>query len=421
MKPYWVSALALAISTFSVAQTATEPTTLTEKIQRTMTTAQHWQRGRLLSQAFVATIPKDKINAYFPESKEFEGNIQNLPKYDIDLYKITYASTSDHKSVVLSGLIIVPRKAGDLTMLQYHHGTLLPYTAPDGWGSQDAPSLYKGTAPSAYKAHYETRLYGNYLGSNGYLVSLPDYAGYGVSSNVEHPYSYNVELAKQSVDMILATKAFAKQHQLPVKEKMFLFGWSEGGAISVATQKLIEQAYQKQIPLYANASMSGGLNTENLNVVFEQAPYFSQDVGDGLGFLAWVYYAYNKFSEHPVAFDKIFKIPVKNDLDILKKRPSNVPADIFVPMDNATMQHMLAQAKMNNLASGWAPKAPLLVAQGTKDEIVPYENNPETAVDYFKQHNGKAILMKYDNHTHSSLALLQLQDTLKYFKHIAAE
>ena len=50
------------------------------------------QRGKLLSQEFVKTVPASEINRLFPEINENVGDISGLPEYDINLYKITYTS-----------------------------------------------------------------------------------------------------------------------------------------------------------------------------------------------------------------------------------------------------------------------------------------------------------------------------------------
>lgn len=377
------------------------------------------ERGHLLSSKHIATISKDNINAYCPEQIDMQGNIKDVPKYDIDLYRITYSSLYRDSIVELSGLIIVPKKDGVVTHLQYHHGTLLPYPAKDGWGNQDAPSLYKGNAPTTYKEQYETRLYGNYFGSYGYLVSLPDYAGYGVSEKLEHPYSINPELAKESVDMILATKEFAKIKNIPLNNEVFLTGWSEGGAISVATQKLLETNYQNKVKVLANAEMSGLLNvTQKMKTAFLFAPYIDENMGEKMDFLTWAYYAYNKFSNNPIPFSDIFKIPAHTDIDILKNRPSSIPSKVLQKLSKSSYQHMINQTGRCNLSSGWYPIAPLFLHHGTEDKTVPYNDNPEVALKYYKEHGGNATLIKYEGHNHSSLGLLYIENVLKEFNKI---
>ena len=77
---------------------------------------------------FIKTITSDEINGLFPETDENEGDISNSPEYDIDLYRINYTSIFLYDIVTLSGLIVVPQKTGPLSHMQYHHGTLYPYT-----------------------------------------------------------------------------------------------------------------------------------------------------------------------------------------------------------------------------------------------------------------------------------------------------
>ncbi len=378
----------------------------------------HSKRGQLLDATFITSIGKDQVNAYFPEKDTMKGNIDDLPRYDIDLYKIVYSSIYKNELVELSGLIVVPKKEGTCTHLQYHHGTLLPYPAKEGWGCQDAPSLYRGNYPANFKEHYETRLNANYLGAYGYLVSLPDYAGYGVSSHLEHPYSVNTELAKESVDMILATRAFAEEKNISLNNGVFLSGWSEGGAVSVATQKLIESNYKDSIELSACSCMSGLLNlANNMQITMKHFPTINDDLGESMDFLLWTYYAYNQFSEKPIPFDKLFKIPVSKQLDVLKDRKLSIPSKVLKEMDNATFDYMMEQFKTHDLAS-FIPLSPLFLHHGIADEVVPFANNVEVTLAYYKHHGGNASLQTYEEHSHDSLGLLQLKRMIIDFEKI---
>ncbi|QGM81256.1 alpha/beta hydrolase family protein [Otariodibacter oris] len=376
------------------------------------------ERGHLLTSEFVATIDKNNINHYFPEREMMEGNIDDLPKYDIDLYRITYRSVYENSPVVLSGLVVVPKKEGKLDHIQYHHGTLYPYAKDEGWGNLDAPSLYDGHAPKMPMIFYETRLNANYLGSYGYLVSLPDYAGYGVSQDLEHPYCINSELAEESIDMILATREFAKSKNLAMNDGVFLSGWSEGAAVAVATQKLVEEKYSNIVKILANAPMSGYLNTENIKTILSQVPHINEDVGGTLDLLAWLYYSYNKFSENPITLSAIFKFPISNGLDVLTKKPSNIPALVFKILDKQSLQHLADQIDKNNLAVGWKPVSPLIIYHGTADKTVPYENNPEVALNNYEKYGGNTKLVKFEDHDHYSLGVLQLKNMMDEFEKI---
>jgi hypothetical protein len=367
------------------------------------------QRGKLISEEYVGTIKASDINDHFPESKELKGDISKIPNYDIDLYRIVYTSVLKGKEISLSGLIEYPKTNRALNHLQYHHGTMLTYPSSNGEGCLDVPSLYDGKFVKEYKAQYETRLFGNYLASYGYLVSMPDYAGYNVSSQYEHPYSVNTALAEQSVDMILATKEFCKKRGIKLTGKLFLSGWSEGGAASLATQKLIESKYKGKLSVTANAPLAGFYNTTFYAKQFlNQLPMLDKDLGENICVLTWAIYATNAYSNNPIPNDIIFKYPVKDQLDVLKNRPSNVPSKLFKKLDKQTFDQLIKKVEINELAKSWSPVAPIYLNHGTDDDIVYYNNNVDVALKCLRKNGGKVMLRKYVKHDHYTLAKLYL-------------
>ena len=374
------------------------------------------ERGTLVSQTFIKTILAQNINSLFPEKNQHKGDISQLPKYDIDLYNIIYTSIHAGELVQLSGLIIVPKKEGMLPHLQYHHGTMLPYPYGHGEGSLDAPSLYDGNAPKTVEAQYETRLFGNYLGSYGYLMSFPDYSGYAVSEQLEHPYSVNTMLAEQSVDMILATRAFCHANNIILNNQLFLAGWSEGGAACVATQKLIEAEYGDQITVTANAPLAGFYYTLPLVKQFLNfTPLLFKDYGEDLDVLIWTSYTINKYSTDPIPTNKLFKYPVNNQLDVLKNRPTSRPRKLYKWLGRKSKKQILSQFSAQCLHDNWTPIAPIFVHHGTKDDIVYYDKNVEVMVNNLNQRNGKITLRKYEGHNHYSLAFLYLLSMVEDF------
>lgn len=373
-------------------------------------------RGQLISSTFVKTIPASEINNLFPEKSNYEGDITNLPNYDISLYSVVYRSIHASEPIDLSGLIVVPNKTGTLSQVQYHHGTMLPYPAPNGEGSLDAPSLYNGLAPETADAQFETRLFGNYLASHGYVVSMPDYSGYAISDNVEHPYSVNSMLAEQSVDLILATKEFCQKKNIQLNNKTFLSGWSEGGAVALATQKLIEAQYFNQIKVTANTPLAGFYNSTPFAGRFlDIFPYSTDDLGEGLDVLIWTLYSLNAYSDNPVSFNDIFKYDVDSALDVLSDRPSSIPAELFKELSSTTKAALLANINMHSLITGWTPVAPIYMYHGTLDDIVFYEGNADVTAQSLNANGGTVELITYEGYDHYTPALLYLLDMVSKF------
>ena len=80
------------------------------------------------------------------------------------------------------------------------------------------------------------------------IVIMPDYEGYGVSSDRVHPYLVQKVTAQQVVDALtyglqLYGKLNGADHTLPLKDnwRCFSLGFSQGGAVALAVQRHIEQ------------------------------------------------------------------------------------------------------------------------------------------------------------------------------------
>ncbi|NLR94634.1 alpha/beta hydrolase family protein [Flammeovirga agarivorans] len=381
-------------------------------------------RGDLISYKWINELKANEINEHFPELEEREGDITHLPKYDIDLYKIVYNSTFKGKIIELSGLVIIPKLRGALRHLQFHHGTIFPYPKGKGGGSLDAPSLYDGKMVTEYKAQYGARLFGNYLGSYGYVVSMPDYIGYGVTSGYEHTYSVNNRLAEQSVDMILATRQLCLELNVELNDQLFLSGWSEGGAAAVATQKLIEKDYIDDIKVTANAPLAGFYNISYYSKKFiKLLPYVRKDWGGSLNVIIWTLYSMNQYADDsPIPNDKIFKYTVNDQYDVLNKRPSNRPSKNFRFVRGKNRKSLFKKFEENSLHDGWTPKAPIYFHHGTKDRIVYYPDNVEVAVNTLRENGGETYLKKYEGYDHYSLVFLYLLSMVEDFdKYVLAD
>ena len=376
------------------------------------------ERGKLVSQEFITTISSNQIEKLFPEANELEGDVSKVVKFDIDIYKVTYTSTFQHKIVELSGLLVVPKTDKPLWHLQYHHGTLLPYPSTNGEGSLDAPSLFDGEGVITNKSQYETRLFGLHLGSYGYLVSLPDYIGYGKSDNYEHTYSVNDRLAEQSVDMILATKEFCSKNKIELNSKTFLAGWSEGGAASVATQKLIEKSYSDRIQIAANAPLAGFYNpTYYAQKMISYSFLLWSDLGEDLDVLIWTLYSINLYADdNPLPNNKLFKFDVHNQTDVLKNRPTSRLSRAIKYLSTENKIELLKKFDKSNLTYGWKPIAPIYFHHGTDDDIVYYDNNVEIAVNNLSDNGANTHLVKYEKHNHYTLAHLYLLNMLTDFE-----
>ena len=75
----------------------------------------------------------------------------------------------------------------------------------------------------------------------GYALIVPDYIGYGVTVDEVHPYLVMELTARNVLDMYKAVIPFLKKAGLqPQYDDIYLMGYSQGGATTMAVQHLIE-------------------------------------------------------------------------------------------------------------------------------------------------------------------------------------
>ena len=78
----------------------------------------------------------------------------------------------------------------------------------------------------------------------GYGLIIPDYLGYGITVDQVHPYLVMMQTAFNVTDMYFAVKEWLKAVDMePEHEDIYLMGYSQGGANTMAVEYLCEMAY----------------------------------------------------------------------------------------------------------------------------------------------------------------------------------
>ena len=101
------------------------------------------------------------------------------------------------------------------------------------------------------------------LCSMGYAVICPDYIGYGVTADKIHPYLVMEVTAANVVDMYLAVKKYFQAVKLrPKHDDIYLMGYSQGGATTMAVEYMIEEVYNPYLldddPIRIRCVYAGG-------------------------------------------------------------------------------------------------------------------------------------------------------------------
>ena len=135
----------------------------------------------------------------------------------------TYPSINgDWDTIRLSGKVMLPAKGKPKRMILVSHYTVC--------SNGEAPSNCFSLEGVLVKL--------------GYGLIIPDYLGYGITSHEIHPYLVMDLTARNVVDMYLAVKPWLKAVDMePENDDIYLMGYSQGGATTMAVQHLIETEY----------------------------------------------------------------------------------------------------------------------------------------------------------------------------------
>ena len=265
------------------------------------------------------------------------------------------------------------------------------------------------------------------------LVILPDYEGYGITRSHAHPYIYEELTARQVVDAVRygialynsSSATSSIRHPFRSNWRSICLGYSQGGAVALATQRFIEQngltdelhlsgsvcgdgPYDITATLYFYAQQCSNGDPLSMPVVMplilkgmcDFNPYMkNHDVSDYLsqhflnsGILNWLaakekttddindawldYYASTqyvsggKLNLHlndvltPAAYAYI------SNLYNSSPNYMNIP----LPTHRGVMEDLHFALESNNLTKGWAPQHAILLYHSYDDNVVPETN-----------------------------------------------
>ena len=336
-------------------------------------------RGDLVSGTLLVTHSSDDINALLASV----GMFTNRPAlYNVAAYKIVYKTVDIKGNLInVSGLITIPQKAANAKspLLSYHHGTKFL--------DADVPSNSYGLIAEPVIA-----------ASFGYIVSAPDYIGYGVSKGLMHPHTQAGPSANACIDMLRAGKHFLSEHGIATNQQLFLAGHSEGGYTTIATQKMMQEKYPDEFSITATTAGAGVYDVSDTVALFLQSATMPQPAT--VGFIVKSYdsvYELNRIDDFIQApYVDIINTSydgTKSRVQINDQLTNNV-AELFnrkfVADFNGNGETELKRILAENDVYDWAPTAPTRLFHGQDDVNAPNFNSP-IAVDAMKSNGATNV------------------------------
>ncbi|MDD2321807.1 MAG: lipase family protein [Geobacteraceae bacterium] len=352
---------------------------------------------------FIATITaqvNDRLSQN-PESAEdwikfleYFGDIMLHASYDVELHKVRYPSTgADGSVVMLSGLVILPRQNDPpqptVPIMMYQHATE-PYSAlaPSGFLTVSADPL-----------NYPEVLFSIAMAMTGYSVALPDYEGMGINTNTQ-PFVHAKTLAVQVVDMLRATRdaldGAVTLFTPPCSwnGKLFLMGYSEGGFVTLAATRELQQNAAAEFTVTASVPLSGphDLSGTMRSVILSDKPFKSPYF---LPFLLSSYYsvyhdpllspAYTMNPPYNSTLPPLFDGKSTSEAINIAMGMSYDPVNLIVPKSILTSQFIADLQNTGSAAYGylvendtyrnWAPTVPVRLYHNVNDDLVPFGNS----------------------------------------------
>jgi pimeloyl-ACP methyl ester carboxylesterase len=322
------------------------------------------------SYEFIDNITSAELQLYIANSP-FDVDVDEF-KYNVDIYRVVYPTTYKGETVQASGLIVLPNTTESIGMVSFQHGTISLHS--------DAPS-------EVSVSHYSRFLYAG-LASPGFIGVVPDFLGFGESDELLHPYYVEDVSATTVVDFLKAAKDFAADKNINFNGELSLAGYSEGGYVTMASHKYIEQNGLEGFTLQASYPAAGGFDVKAM-----QEYLFSQDVYDQPFYIAYVAMSYRTTYDWTQPLTDFFNEPYASNISPLfngMNSPSQINtalttnivdllnADLIANIDTDSDYAYIRDAFIENSLTDWAPQIEMHIYQGTADETVPSENSQAT-------------------------------------------
>ena len=184
----------------------------------------------------------DEWIAFYQDFYQFPPDIPVTFDYGFDSYRITYCTVdamlpgaSTTRPVSATGMLSVPRKRGALSTVAYLHGTSVSFydavSNPNIFGRFNVNGeSFDGPPSNAVFA------------GAGFIYVGPDYLGLGESPVPRHGSFHAATESSSAVDLLAASRKVLASLRVPQNDKLFTFGFSQGGHSALALHRELQRA-----------------------------------------------------------------------------------------------------------------------------------------------------------------------------------
>ena len=332
--------------------------------------------GQIITYELVESWNVSEIQNIYSENAipEYAGDIN----FGVKGYKVFYLTPNEKDSLVeATAAIFLPENNGfNSPILSWQHGTAVSNLG----------------VPSAQIDNQNSL--GIIAASHGYVTLMSDYLGLGEGEG-DHNYCHSKTEASAIIDLILASKDFAESQAVGIGEQVFLMGYSQGGHVTMAAVKEIEQNYANEIMLTASCPMAGPYSmsiaqTTMLDEVYPNPGYFPYVI---FSYQRVYGNLYNTPEElFMPGFESLFELydgnysmgQINDSIWAIAENNYQINSSEFRPLDMIRTEyyneylnntaHPFHLALEDNDLIDFTPQAPMQIIHCNADDNVPYEN-----------------------------------------------
>lgn len=340
----------------------------------------------------VETMFEQMANEY-PEM----AGMQERVKHGIMIYKITYKTTFQEKPKLASGLVCVPTGEGSFPVISYQNGT----------------NTLHSNAPSV-NPNYDYYLLLEAITSTGFVISMPDYLGFGSSNNMFHPYLHKESTVQTVLDMLRAVEELGSVRDFSLNNELYLTGYSQGGWATMQVQKAIEQEFPGEFNLKASAP---GAGPYDLNYINEYI--LSQETYAMPYYFGYLYNSLVKLDEAAVPpIEEVFNTPYNSLIPTLfdgSKSGEEINAELTTDVAELFTENYrlnfktdttfssLLEALEANSVEAWNTSVPTRIIHGKADTWVPSAVSKNIYDDFVSKGAGNRVeLIEIPDANHTS-------------------
>ena len=305
--------------------------------------------------------------------------IAGLVKNDVEVQKIVYKTPFLEQDIKASGLVYLPKQAGNYPVLCFQNGTNTEHSK--------APSV---------NTESEMLFMLQCVASMGYIVVIPDYIGFGESSRFPHPYLHASSTTQSILNMLMAMNEYTTENDLWVQptQDLFLFGYSQGGWANMLLQKEIETRHASEFNLIASACAAGPYSLEYMSEYITSqtdysSPYFLASLFNSYTYIGLISNPLTDFIQEPYASVIPGLFDGTHSGSGINAQLTTHLGDLLTPefrndySSNPKFAAFKSALKTNSAkVDDWQVSTPTRLFHGAEDQVIPVALSEQTLQDF---------------------------------------